>query len=45
MALQLRELGFPNVSVLKGGWKEWIAAGNPTEKKEEPAGEARWRAS
>jgi rhodanese-related sulfurtransferase len=44
VALRLRELGF-DVSVLKGGWREWAAAEYPTEKKDEPADEARPHAS
>ena len=33
MALQLKELGFKNVSCLKGGYREWIGANYPIEKK------------
>lgn len=33
MALQLINKGFTKVSVLKGGWREWIKAQFPTEKQ------------
>jgi rhodanese-related sulfurtransferase len=33
VALALIEKGYRSVFALKGGWKEWIAAGYPTEKK------------
>jgi len=33
VALQLKELGFKNVSCLKGGYREWIGANFPIEKK------------
>ena len=33
MALQLKELGFKNVYCLKGGYREWIGANLPIEKK------------
>jgi rhodanese-related sulfurtransferase len=45
VALQLRELGFTDVSALKGGWREWAAAEYPTVIKDEPADEARPHAS
>lgn len=45
VALQLRDLGFADVSVLKGGWREWAAAEYPTVKKDESVDEARPRAS
>ena len=33
MALRLKELGFKNVSCLKGGYREWVGANFPVEKK------------
>ncbi|RPJ18770.1 MAG: rhodanese-like domain-containing protein, partial [Desulfobacteraceae bacterium] len=33
MALQLKEMGFKNVVVLKGGYREWVGARFPIEKK------------
>jgi hydroxylamine dehydrogenase len=33
VALQLKELGFKNVYCLKGGYREWIGANFPIEKK------------
>jgi 3-mercaptopyruvate sulfurtransferase SseA len=32
VALRLKALGFGKVYALKGGWREWISAGYPTEK-------------
>jgi len=33
VALRLKELGFKNVSCLKGGYREWVGANFPVEKK------------
>jgi 3-mercaptopyruvate sulfurtransferase SseA len=33
VALKLNEMGYTKVSVLKGGWNEWVQAGYPTEPK------------
>jgi len=33
VALLLMEKGFTNVSVLKGGWNEWVRSGYPTEPR------------
>jgi len=33
VALTLLNEGFQNVHVLKGGWRRWVDAGYPTEKK------------
>jgi len=33
VALQLKELGFKNVYCLKGGYREWVGANLPIEKK------------
>jgi 3-mercaptopyruvate sulfurtransferase SseA len=33
VALQLMGMGHQKVYALKGGWKEWFAAGYPVEKK------------
>jgi rhodanese-related sulfurtransferase len=33
VARKLQKLGFNNVYALKGGWKEWVKAGYPVEKK------------
>ena len=33
MALRLKELGFKNVYALKGGYREWVGANFPVEKK------------
>jgi rhodanese-related sulfurtransferase len=29
----LMEIGYTKVYALKGGWREWVKAGYPTEKK------------
>ncbi len=34
MATELKELGFPKVYVLKGGWRQWVAAQYPVEAKD-----------
>jgi rhodanese-related sulfurtransferase len=31
-AENLQKMGYTNVWSLAGGWREWLAAGNPTEK-------------
>jgi 3-mercaptopyruvate sulfurtransferase SseA len=33
VARELTKMGIPQVKVLKGGWKAWLAAGYPTEAK------------
>jgi rhodanese-related sulfurtransferase len=33
VAQKLLDKGYKEVYALKGGWKEWDAAGYPTEKK------------
>jgi 3-mercaptopyruvate sulfurtransferase SseA len=33
VALNLKERGFTKVSVLKGGWWQWVDAGYPVEAK------------
>jgi rhodanese-related sulfurtransferase len=33
VAQELIEMGFTKVYALKGGWREWIKAKYPTEKK------------
>lgn len=33
VARELMRLGFTKVAVLKGGWKEWLKADFPTERK------------
>jgi rhodanese-related sulfurtransferase len=33
VVLNLRERGYTNVFVLKGGWNDWVKAGYPTEPK------------
>ena len=32
-AQEFMKAGYPNVYALKGGWKAWIKADYPTEKK------------
>jgi len=33
MAQKLMAEGYRNVYALKGGWKDWVKAGYPVEKK------------
>jgi rhodanese-related sulfurtransferase len=33
VAQKLMEMGYTKVYALNGGWKEWVNAGYPTEKK------------
>jgi 3-mercaptopyruvate sulfurtransferase SseA len=33
VAQKLMDVGFTKVYALKGGWKEWLRADYPTEKK------------
>jgi 3-mercaptopyruvate sulfurtransferase SseA len=39
VGLKLKEMGFTKVSALQGGWREWLGAGYPTEKKNPAKGE------
>ncbi|MGD2079757.1 MAG: rhodanese-like domain-containing protein [Nitrospirota bacterium] len=33
MARKLKEMGYTNVWVLEGGWREWAGRGYPVEPK------------
>jgi rhodanese-related sulfurtransferase len=33
VAQKLMDTGYTKVYALKGGWREWVNAGYPTEKK------------
>jgi rhodanese-related sulfurtransferase len=33
VAQKLMDMGYTKIYALKGGWKEWLNAGYPTEKK------------
>jgi peptidyl-prolyl cis-trans isomerase B (cyclophilin B) len=37
VAQTLLDMGYTRVYALKGGWKEWVKANYPTEKKQDPA--------